>query len=156
MSKATRRTLSFDSLEGKTLLSTGLADPAATVARATARGLFLKGVLIGVTSPTGTSGSSFTVKGSAGSMGRVRGSLTLAIPLAPGRAPNLSGSILTLTNRLGRVQLTIGRSSVKYYDYVITAGAGAFASASGSGVITLHFSQKLFNSIILVVHSHPH
>jgi hypothetical protein len=156
MSKTTRRTLSFDSLEGRVLLSTGMADPAATVARATARALFLKGVLTGVSSPTGVAVRTFTVKGSAGSMGRVKGSLALAIPLAPGRAPKLSGAILTLANRQGHVQLTIGRSSTTYYDYVITAGSGSFASASGSGIIALHFSQRLYNSVVLVLHSHPH
>jgi hypothetical protein len=156
MSKTTRRTLSFDSLEGKVLLSTGMADPAATVARATARGLSLKGVLTGVSSPTGVAVTSFTVKGNAGAMGRVRGTLALAIPLVPGRAPKLSGAILTLTNRLGHIQLTIGKSSTVYYNYVITAGTGSFAGASGSGLITLHFSQRLFNSVALVLHSHPH
>jgi hypothetical protein len=89
-------------------------------------------------------------------MGRVKGSLALAIPLAPGRAPNLSGASLTLANRQGHVQLTIGRSSTAYYNYVITAGSGSFASASGSGIVTLHFSQQLFNSVVLVLHSHPH
>jgi hypothetical protein len=156
MSRTTRRTLTFDSLEGKVLLSTGLADPAATVHRATARGLSLKGILTGVTSPTGVAVSSFTVKGNAGAMGRVKGSLTLAIPLAPGRAPNLSGAVLTLSNWQGRVQLAIGRSSSTFYDYVITSGTGSFASASGSGLIALHFSQKLYNSVVLVVHSHRH
>ena len=156
MSKTTRRTLSFDSLEGKVLLSTGMADPAATVARATARGLSLKGILTGVSNPTGVAVTSFTVKGNAGAMGRVRGTLALAIPLTPGRAPKLSGAILTLTNRLGHVQLTIGKSSIPYYNYVITAGTGSFAGASGSGLITLHFSQRLFNSVVLVLHSHPH
>jgi hypothetical protein len=155
MSKPSRRTLSFDSLEGKVLLSTGLADPAATVQRPTTHGLFLKGVLTGV-SPTGVAVSVLTVKGNAGSMGRVKGSLTLANPLAPGKAPNLSGGTLTLTNRQGLVQLTIGKSSTHYYDYVITGGTGRFGSASGSGLITLHFSQKVFNSVILVLHSHPH
>jgi hypothetical protein len=48
MSKPPRRTLSFDSLEGKVLLSTGMTDPAATVQRPTTHGLFLKGVLTGV------------------------------------------------------------------------------------------------------------
>jgi hypothetical protein len=156
MSKTTRRTLSFDSLEGKVLLSTGMADPAATVARATARGLFLKGVLTGVSSPTGVAVNTFKVKGNAGSMGRVKGSLALAIPLAPGRVPKLGGAILTLANRQGHVQLTIGRSSNVYYNYVITSGSGSFASASGSGIITVHFSQQLFNSVVLVLHSRPH
>ena len=156
MSKPTRRTLSFDSLEGKVLLSTGMADPAATVQRPTTHGLFLKGVLTGVSSPTGVAVSVFTVKGNAGSMGRVKGSLALATPLAPAKAPNLSGAALTLANYRGLVQVTIGKSSTNYYDYVITGGTGHFAGASGSGLITLHFSQKVFNSIILVLHSHPH
>ncbi len=156
MSKTTRRTLSFDSLEGKVLLSTGLADPAATVARAAARGLSLKGVLTGVASASGGVVSAFTVKGNAASMGKVKGMLLLSIPLRSGRAPNLSDATLILTSRAGVVQVTIGRSSSIIYDYVITAGTGSFASASGSGLITLHFSQQRFNSVILVLHSHPH
>ena len=160
MPKTTRRTLGFDSLEGKVLLSTGMADPAATVHRATTQGLYLKGVLTGVSNPNGPPNgvgtSTFTVKGSAGSMGTVKGSLTLAKPLTPGGKPDLSAGALTLANRQGRVQLSIGTSSAKYYQYVITSGTGSFASASGSGVIALHFSRKLYNSVIIVLHSHPH
>src|SRR5213592_2341187 len=113
MPKTTRRTLGFDSLEDKVLLSTGMADPATT------RGLYLKGVLTGVYNPNGSPNgvvvSTFTVKGSAGSMGKVKGTLALAKPLTPGGKPDLSAATLTLANRQGRVQLSIGTSSAKYY-----------------------------------------
>lgn len=156
MSKTTRRNLSFDDLEGKVLLSAGMADPAAAVHRATTHGLSLKGMLTGAPSPAGPVVNSFAIKGNAVAMGRVKGTLTLAIPLTSGHSPNLSGATLTLRNSLGSVQLTIGKSTVKYYNYLITSGSGSFASASGSGLITLYFSQKRFNTVLLVVHSRPY
>ena len=42
----------------------------------------------------------------------------------------VSGATLTLANYQGLVQLAIGKSSINYYDYVITGGTGRFASAS--------------------------
>jgi hypothetical protein len=146
-------------LEGKVLLSTGIRDPARVVHRATASGLSLKGVLTGTLSPAGSpSGvpvTTFAVKGNAGSMGSVRGTFALTKALAPGRQPNLSNATLTLSNWKGRVQLTIGRSLNQYYNYVITSGNGHFATASGSGLITLHFNPQVFASVVLVLHSHP-
>ena len=48
MSKTTRRTLEFESLEGKVLLSAGMADPAATVFKLKAVRFHLNGNIAGV------------------------------------------------------------------------------------------------------------
>src|SRR5262245_45959642 len=115
MSKTSRRTLGFDSLEGKVLLSTGLADPAATIHLAKVKRFLLNGVLHGLPFGTirqnGFAVSSFPVLGKAQSMGQVSGSLELANPfIAQGKRPDLNGARLTLSNSKGSVQLMMASS----------------------------------------------
>lgn len=113
MSKSAHRTRprppSFESLEGKILLSTGMADPAVVVHRARAKvqrfllNGTLKGIPFGTIQQTGIEVTSFFVTGSPRSMGKVSGSLDLADPLiAPGKMPNLSNATLNLSNARGR------------------------------------------------------
>ena len=91
MSTTARRTRrpAFESLEGKILLSTGMADPALAVHRAKVQRFSLNGTLKGIPFGTiqqaGIFVTAFFVTGSPRSMGKVSGSLNLADPLlSPG------------------------------------------------------------------------
>jgi hypothetical protein len=158
--KTQRRSLQFDCLEGKVLLSVGMADPASTVYRAASATFRLNGSLFGVPISTGSSNgtdvSSFTLKGTLASMGRVKGTFALADAFNYGGQPNLSNARLTLSNRKGSVAIQIGMSSTNFYDYIITSGSGRFASASGSGIVALHLSRRVYGLVIVVLHSNPH
>jgi hypothetical protein len=160
MPKTKRRSLEFDSLEGKVFLSIGMANPAVAVHRAVVKRISLTGSLTGVYAPAGSPDgivvNAFDVKGTLGSLGKVKGVFTLASPFVPGGKPNLSNASLILSNKKGTVGATIGTSSTKFYDFVITSGTGLYAMASGSGVITLHFSRKVFDYVMMTLHSTRH
>ncbi len=157
MLKTKRRTLQFDSLEGKVLLSTGMADPAATVKRDVVKRLNLDGDLYGI--PTGSTGpegynvATFAVGGTAAAMGKVSGSFDLANAFIPiGKRPNLGGASLTLTNLKGSVQLAIAPSKTSLYHFTITSGTDHYAGATGSGTLSIAPTQGTENFVV-VVHS---
>src|SRR5262245_9992899 len=123
MSRTTRRTLAFDAMEGRVLLSSGLghpaavAHPAAVVRRAQARlsHVLLNGTLAGIPFGTvtqdGIKVSSFTLKGKTQSLGKVTASLALTDTLiSPGKEPDLSNATLTLSNARGSVQIKTAAS----------------------------------------------
>ena len=153
MSKTARRTLGFDSLEGKILLSTGMADPAATVHMARVKRFQLNGSLLGIpfgsVEQAGIIVSSFGLSGGAESMGRVNGSLGLADPLiAPGRMPDLSNATLTLWNSRGSVQLKMAASPSHRYIFVLTSGTGSYTSVYGSGTSVISFNQRMHEYVV--------
>jgi hypothetical protein len=153
MTRTAQRTLAFDSLEGKVLLSTGMADPAATVHRAAIKHFLLNGTLKGIpygsVQQNGIEVSSFTLTGTARSMGKVNGSLGLANPvIAPGREPNLSNATLTLSNSRGSAQLTMAASPSNRYVFVVTSGTGSYASAFGSGTAIIAYSPRLHEYLV--------
>jgi len=153
MFKTKRRLLQFDSLEGKILLSTGMADPATTVHRDRAKRFLLDGALHGL--PTGSPGpdgysvTTFSAGGHAGSMGKVSGTIYLADTLIPiGKPPDLSNAWLILANQKGSVQLRIAASKTNHYRFTVTSGTSSDASATGSGLLTISSSQGSINFII--------
>jgi hypothetical protein len=160
MLKNTRRALHFDSLEGKVLLSAGMADPAATVHRDTAKPFLLNGSLSGL--PNGTPGTNgftettFPVTGHLASVGAVQGSFSLEHSFIPrGTLPDLAGASLTLENSKGSVQLTIAQANKHQYKFTVVSGTKDFASASGSGTLvissprsSLNFSMTLHSIIV--------
>jgi len=152
------RSLEFESLEGKVLLSTGIANPASMVHLATAsRRISLNGSLFGIPIPAGTTNgivvTRFSIKGTIGSMGKVKGTVQLANAIRYGGEPDMSNATLTLSNRKGSVELMLGPSSTNFYDYIVIGGTKHYASASGSGVASLHFSQRWFGLVVVVLHS---
>jgi hypothetical protein len=153
MLKTKRRTLQFDSLEGKVLLSTGMADPAVTVKRDIVKRFLLNGSLaglpIGSTGPAGLSMTTFSAAGHVASMGNVNGTFNLADTFVPiGKRPNLSNATLMLTNSKGSVQLMIAASKTSVYHYTITAGTDHYASATGSGTLMIAPAQGSINFVI--------
>jgi hypothetical protein len=156
MSWTTRRTLAFDAMEGRVLLSSGLrhpataAHPAAVVHRAQAQlsHVLLNGTLAGIpfgtVSQDGIKVSSFTLKGKVQSMGKVVASLGLTDTLiSPGKEPDLSNATLTLSNARGSVQIKTAASPSNRYIFIVTSGTGAYASAYGSGTATISFNQRM-------------
>ena len=156
MSRTTRRTLAFDAMEGRVLLSaaTGqrvnVAHPVAEVhkARAQISHVVLNGTLAGI--PFGTVGqagvtvASFPMKGKTQSMGKVSATLDLTDRLiAPGKQPDLSNATLTLTNPRGSVQIKMASSPSNRFIFIVTSGTGAYASAYGSGVANISFKQRM-------------
>ncbi|MGP0065891.1 MAG: hypothetical protein ACLQGP_20090 [Isosphaeraceae bacterium] len=157
MTKTVRRTLVFDSLEGKLLLSTGMADPAATVHKAEFKRFLLNGTLQGIPfgsiQQNGIEVSSFPLVGTAKSMGKVEGSLDLADPLiAPGKKPELSNATLTLSNARGSVQLKMAASPSTRYIFVVTSGSGVYTSAFGSGTAIISYSPRM-HEYLIALHS---
>jgi hypothetical protein len=149
MSRTTRRTPTFDAMEGRVLLSSGLRDPAAHVHRSLAsHGHFmLNGAVVGI--PFGTVGrggivvSAFPMAGQAKSMGNVTGSLQLADNvIAPGRQPNLNNATLTLSNARGSVQIRMASSPSNRHVFVVTYGSGAYASVFGSGTVIITYKHR--------------
>ena len=138
MSRTTRRTLAFDAMEGRVLLSAGMADPAAVVHRAALahrtrasmpRFLLngtLRGIPFGTVGPDGINVQSFTLVGKAQSMGRVAGSLALNNTIiSPGKKPDLSNATLIVSNLRGGVQLKMAASPSNRYVFIVTSGSGA-------------------------------
>jgi len=153
MLKTHRRSLQFDSLEGKVLLSTALADPAATVHRSTAQPFVLNGSVQGLpTGKFGTKGlevSTFPIAGRLGSMGKVTGFFLLSDKLVtPGAMPDLTNSLLVLTNSKGSLLLGIRPSTMHRYSFQIVGVTTSYVSVSGSGFVTISPSPTSFNLVI--------
>ncbi len=154
--RRTRRP-AFESLEGKILLSTGMADPALAVHRAKVQRFSLNGTLKGIPFGTiqqaGIFVTAFFVTGSPRSMGKVSGSLNLADPLlSPGKMPNLSNATLTMSNARGSVQLRMAASPSRRYVFVVTSGSGGFESAFGSGTAVVSYNRRM-HEYLVALHS---
>jgi hypothetical protein len=150
MSRTTRRTPTFDAMEGRVLLSSGMKDPAAQVHRSEFNlGHFkLNGTLVGIPfgtiSQNGIVVSSFPLSGRAKSMGKVTGSLLLTDPvISPGQQPDLSNATLTLSNARGSVQIKTAESPSNRHVFIVTAGSGAYASVYGSGMAVIRYSRRM-------------
>ena len=150
MSRTTRRILAFDAMEGRVLLSSGMADPAAVVHRAKVNlAHFLvngtyKGIPYGTVGPDGITVSSFNLAGKAQSMGNVAASLALSDPIiAPGNLPDLTNATLTLSNKRGSIQLKMASSPSNRYIFIVTNGAGVYSSAFGSGTAVISYLPRL-------------
>ncbi len=142
MLKTTRRPLTFDSLEGKLLLSAATAHLAKTAHHHAAEHFLLNGSLSGL--PNGKPGvdgfteTSFPVTGRLASLGAVHGSFSLQHTFIPiGTMPNFSGALLTLENSKGGVQLSITQATKHQYKFTIVSGTQSYASASGSGTMVM-------------------
>ena len=160
MSRTTRRTLAFDAMEGRLLLSAGMghpspsAHPAAEVHRARARAraqvshISLTGTLVGIPFGTvtqeGIHVSSFLLKGKTKTMGRVSASLNQTdTVIVPGKQPNLSNATLTLSNRRGSVQIKTAASPSSRYIFIVTSGTGVYSAAYGSGTAIISFNGRM-------------
>jgi len=162
MLKTHRRLLQFDSLEGKVLLSTATADPATAVHvhQSAAKRFLLNGSVQGL--PTGSFRSkglavtSFEVLGHLGSMGKVSGFFLLSEKVVPrGELPDLSDSLLILTNQRGSLLLGIKPSTTNRYSFQIIGATTHYTSVSGSGFLTIAPSSSTFN-LIIMFHSAQH
>ncbi len=147
MLKTKRRSLQFDCLEGKMLLSNALADPATVIQQDVVKHFHLNGALVGLplgsASHSGFSVSTFLVQGHIASLHRVTGFLNLADTLIPtGKKPNLTSASLTLVNRQGSVVLTIYKTTNRYYDFKVVSGTDSYADAAGSGILTIRSSTN--------------
>ena len=147
MARTRQHVLAFDSFEGKVLLSTGMADPAAAVHRDRAVRFFLNGTLRGT--PTGTSVpdgylvSAFSANGSLKSMGNVDAAVFLANTfISQGKLPNLSKANVVLFSRDGTVTLALNASGSHHYKFTVMSGTGAYAFASGTGKLTISGNHK--------------
>jgi hypothetical protein len=142
MLKTTKRSLSFDSLEGIVLLSHGLADPALSVHQDVVLHFHLDGALnglpLGSMHQGGYSVSTFLVEGHAGSMHRVTGFFDLADPVIPsGKKPNLTNATLTLANKQGSVMLAMRWWKRSLYHFTIVSGTDKYTGVSGSGDVSV-------------------
>lgn len=142
MSRTKQRTLQFDCMEEKVVLSVSLGDPASTVARAVVNNFHLNGALVGI--PLGSSVQSgfavslFLVQGRMSSMGRVTGFVNLADNLIPaGKKPNLNGGSLVLVNKEGTVTLSVKQTAGRDYNFAVDSGTGDYVGAAGSGIVAL-------------------
>lgn len=156
MLKTHRRALHFDSLEGKVLLSVGLADPAVKVHRSAAKAFVLNGSVQGL--PTGKFDSkglevsSFAVAGHLGSMGNVTGFILLSDKLVTrGAMPELADSLLVLTNSDGSLLLGIQPSKHRY-SFQIVGVTKNYISVSGSGTLSIAPSPISAN-LVITLHS---
>jgi hypothetical protein len=153
MLKTRRRLPQFDCLEGKVLLSAGMADPAATVHRDTAKKFLLNGSLSGL--PEGSPGidgfteTSFPVAGHLGSMGKVSGSFRLENAFIPiGKKPDLNGGSLTLENAKGTIHLAIAQAKKHQYKFTVVSGTEDYAKAAGSGTMAISSPQSALDLVI--------
>lgn len=157
MLKTHRRSLHFDSLEGKVLLSIGVADPAATVHRSTAKRFVLNGSVQGLPTgkfgPNGLDVSSFDVSGHLGSMGKVTGFFLLSDKVVTrGAMPDLTNSLLVLTNSEGSVLLGIKPTTKHRYSFQIIGVTKNYITVSGSGLLTVAPSPVTAN-LVITLHS---
>jgi hypothetical protein len=150
MSRTTGRTPTFEEMEGRVLLSSGLRDSAAQVhrSRISTGHFMLNGALVGI--PVGTVGqdgivvTAFPLAGRVRSMGRVTGSLLLTDTLiVPGKQPDLNNATLTLSNARGSVQIKTASSPSNRHVFIVTYGSGAYASAYGSGAAVITYNQRM-------------
>jgi hypothetical protein len=147
MASSRRRTLGFDCLEGKLLLSTGMANPAAIVHQAKANRFHLNGTLRGIPSgtavPNGFIVSSFVLSGNVASMGHVEGIFFLKDSFVPsGKLPDLSKASLVLLNQKGRVNIALNATSSHHYKFTIMSGSGDYTFASAKGHLTVSGNHK--------------
>jgi hypothetical protein len=156
MSKSTRRALQFDSLEGKILLSSGMADPAAVVFRHKTLRFILSGAISGI--PAGTVGpsgyviSSFPVSGHLASMGNVSGAFYPKYTFVGfGKMPDLSKATLVLANQKGSVAIALNASGSHHYRFKVMSGTGTYTYASGSGTLKISASH---NSLAFLIKIH--
>jgi hypothetical protein len=162
MPRTTRRTLAFDAMEGRVLLSTGMAHRAVAADRAKASvsnfeltGV-LRGIPFGTVGPDGINVSSFTLAGRTKSMGKVAGSLTLNdTVIAPGEKPDLGNATMTLSNMRGSVQLKMDASPSNRYIYIVSAGTGVYSSIYGSGAAVITYNQRLHEYQVVLHSSAP-
>jgi hypothetical protein len=155
MLKSKRRLLQFDSLEGKLLLSAGIASPGATKHHDTVKRFVMTGSLSGL--PNGSPGvagyteTSFPVVGHLASMGKVNGSFSLADSVIPiGKLPDLAGASLTLDNSKGTVQLAIAQAKKHKYKFTIVSGTDSYAKASGSGTMAISSIQSNLDLVVKI------
>jgi hypothetical protein len=153
MSKSTRRTLQFELLEGKTLLSSGMASPAAIVYQLKTPKFHLNGTLRGV--PFGTSGhegfvvSSFPISGHVASMGNVSGAFYLTYPIVgKGKMPNLSSASLVLANQSGSVDISLDAFGSHKHKFTMMSGTGIYTYASVKGTLTISPGHHSHNYVI--------
>jgi hypothetical protein len=146
---ATTRQLSlqFDCLEGKVLLSSVMADPAATVHQETTSRFHLNGKLHGIPSgtavPNGFIVSAFQISGNIASMGAVEGSFFLKYNfIQAGKLPDLSKANLVLANQQGRVNISLNATGSHHYKFTIMSGTGIYTFASGKGNLTVSGTHK--------------
>ncbi len=137
-----------------------MADPAVTVHQSAAKPFVLNGSVHGL--PKGSFGSqglqvaSFLVSGHLGSMGKVTGSFLLSDKLvARSKLPDLSNSLLVLTNQKGGVLLGIKPSKTHRYSFQIIGVTTNYTSVSGSGFLTVSPSPTTFN-LVVTFHSARH
>jgi hypothetical protein len=153
MSKTTRRTLEFESLEGKVLLSSGIAIPATSVFKYKALRFHLNGSVAGI--PSGTVGPSgylvrsFPLAGRVASMGVVSGGFYLTHTFVRfGKLPDLSKASLVLANQKGSVAIALNASGSRHYKFKIMSGTGTYTFASGSGTLAISASRNSLDFII--------
>jgi hypothetical protein len=158
--KTRRRSLQFESLEGKVLLSTAISNPTTAVHRSVAKPFVLNGSLQGL--PIGSFGSkglevtSFPVSGHLGSMGKVTGLLLLSNKLVTrGKLPDLANSLLVVTNKDGSLLLGIKPSTAHRYSFQIIGVTTDYRSVSGSGFLTVSPSLTSSN-LVITLHSVRH
>jgi hypothetical protein len=159
MSRIRRRSLQFESLEGKVLLSTGLANPATKVERAVIKNFHLNGALnglaLGSAVQNGFSVSIFLVQGHTSSMHRVTGVLDLVDPLIPaGKKPDLNNAALFLANKQGSVVLSIKKATTREYDFKVVSGTDSYLGVTGSGfIVILTDAQSKSVSYLIRLHT---
>ena len=142
MLKSKRRALAFESLEGKLLLSSGMADPAAAVFRQKTIRFVLNGAISGIPSgdagPSGYVISSFPISGHVASMGNVTGGFYLKNTfVAYRKVPNLSKAALVLSNQKGSIGIALNATASHHYKFKVMWGTGTYTYASGTGNLTI-------------------
>lgn len=157
MARTRQHSLQFDFLEGKVLLSSGIADPAAMVHQQQVHQFHLNGIFYGL--PSGTSGpdgyvvSSFPIDGHAASMGNVHGAFFLSRTFVRvGKLPDLSKATLTLANQKGSVNIALNASGSHHYKFTVMSGTGMYTFASGTGKLTISASRSSLD-FVFKVHS---
>jgi hypothetical protein len=147
MLRCTRRSFTFDFLEGKTLLSSGIGSPTAAVYLQKASRFHLDGKLNGL--PSGTAGpegytvSSFPLSGHLASMGNIQGAFFLKYTfIRAGKLPDLSKSTLVLQNQSGSVDISLNATASHRYKFTIMSGSGAYTFASATGHLTISANHK--------------
>jgi len=153
MLKTRRRPLQFESLEEKVLLSAAMADPSATIHRSAVKPFLLNGSVQGL--PAGSFVSKglevkrFPISGRLGSMGKVHGFILLSNKMVTrGALPDLTNSLLIVTNQNGSVLLGVKPSTMHHYSFQIIGVTTKYKSVSGSGILTIAPSPTSFNLII--------
>jgi hypothetical protein len=159
MSRTKQRTLQFDCMDEKVMLSVGVVDPASSVARAVVNDFHLNGALVGIplgsSVQTGFKVSIFLVQGRMSSMGRVTGFVNLVDNLIPaGKKPNLNGASIVLVNKEGTVTLSIKQNMSRYYSFAVDSGTGNYVGAAGSGLgVLLRNGQSKALSFVIRLHT---